>query len=127
MERSDSTSRSGPTAAVHDARPPRNQAIESLRVVAAFGIVAFHAKVAGAQAFYAGLVVFLFLAPMFEAGPNWLRKRGTGELARTLLLPYAFWYLFYLAANFFVGKPLFVDWVFISVLAAGPSLGIFGS
>ncbi|MES2699826.1 MAG: acyltransferase family protein [Pseudomonadota bacterium] len=106
-------------------RPARNQAIELLRTGAALGIVAFHAAIDGAAVFYAGLVVFLFLASMMEVGPNWERPRTAPQLARRLLIPFVFWYLVYLAANVAFGRPPFPSLHPLTVIFAGPSVHLW--
>ncbi|MGD9811233.1 MAG: acyltransferase family protein [Sphingobium sp.] len=85
---------------------PRNQALEALRIVAALGIVAFHAHAPGYDVAYAGLVVFLILAPMFETGANWHRRRSLRDLAVTLLIPWLFWFLVYAAINMMRGRAM---------------------
>lgn len=94
----------------------RNQSIEALRIVAAFGVVAFHGKVSPVEAYYGGLVVFLALSPMFEMGANFARKRSAAELATTFLVPFAFWFPIYGLVNLAKGKP---------VLIANDALGLF--
>lgn len=80
-------------------KSPRNQAIEALRIAAAFGIIAYHAGAAFHELAYAGLIVFLILSPMLDTRYNFHRRRSLGELARALLLPWAFWLVFYGALN----------------------------
>lgn len=86
-------------------RERRNQAIELLRLVAAFGVVAFHSPVAGKDLAYAGLAVFVLLSPMVDARYNWERRRSTRELAKLLLVPWVFWCAAYLAIGSSTGKP----------------------
>jgi hypothetical protein len=80
-------------------RVVRNQAIEALRILSAFGIVVFHAHAPGFDLAYAGLVVFLALSPMFECSANWHRVRSAASLATTLLAPWAFWFVVYGLVN----------------------------
>ncbi|WP_157132693.1 acyltransferase family protein [Novosphingobium nitrogenifigens] len=76
-------------------KPVRNQAIETLRILAAFGIVAYHSNAPFHNLAYAGLIVFLILSPMVDVRYNWGRPRSVGQLARTLLAPWAFWMAIY--------------------------------
>lgn len=92
-------------------RTPRNQAVELLRIAAAFGIIAFHAQAPGAGLFYAGLVFFVLLSPLMDVAKRWDRTRTAGQLAWALLVPWLFWTLAYGALNLALGKPL---------LGAGP-------
>ena len=73
----------------------RNQAIELLRIVSAYAIIGYHSNYSGHNVFYTGLVVFAILSPMLDAGVNWYRPRSAAMLAKALLLPWAFWMLFY--------------------------------
>ncbi len=95
----------------------RNQNIEILRIVAAFGVVAFHAGVDPVDVYYAGLVVFLALSPMFEMGANFPRRRSAGELAKTFLLPFAFWFPVYGLVNVVKHKPFLLENSLLGVLA----------
>ena len=106
-------------------RQGRNQLVEALRIVAAFGIVVFHAGGPAAELGYAGLVVFLFLSPYFAVGPNRGRPSPVAALGRALLLPFAAWYAVYLAANWAFGRPLFVSDQLPGVLLAGPSIHLW--
>lgn len=87
-------------------RPSRSQAIESLRIASAFGIVAFHARAPLPDLTYAGLVIFLTLSPMMDTLFNWERVRSVKNLADRLLAPWAFWSLAYALFNFVSHKPL---------------------
>ncbi|PLK25102.1 hypothetical protein C0V72_02040 [Porphyrobacter sp. TH134] len=71
----------------------RNQNIEVVRIIAAFGIVLVHSGATGAQIGYSGLVAFTMLATYF-AGSD------PAKLARRVLVPWAFWSMFYLAWRF---------------------------
>ena len=102
----------------------RNQAIEGLRVLAAFAIVAFHAQGEGYRWFYSGLVVFLFLSAMFAMAPA-SRERRPRELALRLLVPFAFWSVVYGALNLALGRPLFVQDHPASILLAGTSFHLW--
>ena len=76
-------------------KPARNQAIEALRIVSAYGIIAYHSGARFHDLAYSGLIVFLILAPAVDVQFNWERTRSAGQLARTLLMPWAFWWLAY--------------------------------
>jgi surface polysaccharide O-acyltransferase-like enzyme len=65
----------------------RNQNVEILRVLAAFGIVWFHAKAPGSDIAYSGLTVFLALSAYFEAARR--EHHGIRDLAVKLLVPWA--------------------------------------
>ncbi|QDH33906.1 hypothetical protein [Porphyrobacter sp. YT40] len=64
-----------------------------VRIAAAFGIVLFHSGASGSALGYSGLIAFTALATHFAAG-------DTGKLARRLLVPWAFWTVFYLVWRF---------------------------
>jgi hypothetical protein len=83
-----------------DDAPRRIQAIELLRILSAFGIVAYHARAPFHDVAYSGLIVFLVLSPMLEARLNWDRQRPTTLLARKLLAPWAFWMTVYGVFNY---------------------------
>ncbi len=77
----------------------RNQSIELIRIAAAFGIVLFHSGASGAEFGYAGLIAFTMLATYF-GGSN-------GKLGRRLLVPWAFWSVFYIGWRMLAdGTPL---------------------
>lgn len=71
----------------------RNQTLELLRIVAAFGIVLFHARAPLADFGYSGLVVFVALSAYF-AGE---RRKG---FAQKILVPWLFWMAIYGITNF---------------------------
>ncbi|MCT2400589.1 acyltransferase [Novosphingobium mangrovi (ex Huang et al. 2023)] len=85
------------SATTEKAKPKaqRNQTVEALRVLSAFGIVVFHGGGEWAPLAYTGLIVFVALSPMIDANYNWERIRPTAALARSLLLPWAFWMAVY--------------------------------
>ncbi|WP_120077451.1 acyltransferase family protein [Aurantiacibacter odishensis] len=78
---------------------PRNQNVELLRIIAAFGIVVFHAQGEYAPVGYAGLVIFLFLSPFYDASA-WEKQRNLPTLAVRLLLPWAVFLAVHGALNF---------------------------
>lgn len=83
----------------------RNANLEILRIIAAFGIIAFHAQVPDKDVPYAGLIVFLALSPLVDARFNWTRTRPVSNLAKVLLVPWTFWFAIYAAANVVMHKP----------------------
>lgn len=96
----------------------RNQAIESLRILSAFGIVVFHARAPGYEIFYSGLVVFLALSPMFETSTNWHRIRSVTSLAKTFMIPWLFWFVVFGVLNAVTHKPILSGgWNVLGVLA----------
>jgi fucose 4-O-acetylase-like acetyltransferase len=88
-------------------RLPRNAAIEMLRIVAAFEIIAYHSKAPFNDFMYSGLIVFLILSPFLECGVNWQRRRPIIGLAKSFLLPWLFWLLIYGVLDRLAHKPLF--------------------
>ncbi|WP_260599068.1 hypothetical protein [Sphingomonas endolithica] len=96
-------------------KPDRVQAIELLRIVAAYGIVAYHAQAPLHDLAYAGLVIFLILSPMLDLRFNLDRIRSPAALARALLLPWAFWMVVYGAVNLAQHRP-FVEASFMGIL-----------
>jgi hypothetical protein len=87
-------------------RTKRNQAVETLRIVCAYGIVQFHAHAGEWHFAYTGLIVFIVLSPMIDVLINWDRIRSPAALARSLLVPWAFWMIVYGAVNLALHKPL---------------------
>lgn|GEM_PF-949632 len=77
----------------------RNQGIELVRILAAFAIVWYHSKAPGSEISYSGLSAFLILTMLFEVGGNWSRRARIAELARRLLIPWAFWFGVFGAIN----------------------------
>jgi fucose 4-O-acetylase-like acetyltransferase len=89
-------------------RPPsitRNVNVEILRIIAAFGIVAYHASAPAKDIPYAGLIVFLALSPLVDAKFNWSKVRPVKSLAKVLLVPWIFWLIVYAIANVAFHKP----------------------
>lgn len=103
---------------------PRNQAIEALRILAAFAIVAFHAQTGDYRWWHSGLVVFVFLAAMFGSIPR-DEPRPVLPILRRLLVPFVFWYAVYLAANFVLGRPLLLADNWVTAVLAGPSFHLW--
>lgn len=85
-------------------KAPRNQAIEALRIIAAYGIVAFHSGARFHDVAYSGLVVFLILSPMADVRFNLHRVRSVGHLARILMIPWLFWWVVYGIRNIAIHK-----------------------
>jgi peptidoglycan/LPS O-acetylase OafA/YrhL len=85
-------------------RPRRDQAIEFLRVIAALGIVFFHAKTGFSEIGYAGLVAFLVLSLSLEVGINYERKRSIKNLALTFIIPFLIWSVIYALLNLARGR-----------------------
>lgn len=83
----------------------RNLNVEILRIIAAFGIVAYHTSVPAKEIPYAGLIVFLALSPLVDAKFNWSKMRPVSNLAKVLLLPWIFWLIVYAIANVAFQKP----------------------
>jgi len=83
----------------------RTQSVEALRIVAAFGVVAFHSFVPGRDIAYAGLVCFLILLPYVDLKYCSHRVRSVAQLARVLLVPWMFWMLAYGALNILLQRP----------------------
>lgn len=99
----------------------RNQAIEVLRILSAFGIVAYHANVPGKDVAYAGLVAFLIMAPYVDLRYNYDKIRSSLDLARTLLIPWAFWWVFYGILHFALHHAFFSETNPISNILYGTS------
>jgi len=85
----------------------RDQSIELLRVFAALGIVWFHSTAPGYIIGYAGLEVFILITFYFELGPNLNRGVSPLDLAKRLLVPWAFWWCVYAALFTALKRPIF--------------------
>jgi hypothetical protein len=85
----------------------RNQAIEILRVLAAYGIVAYHSGAPFKNVAYSGLTAFLILSPYLDLALSWDRPRKPMLLAKTFLAPWLFWWLFYGVRNIVVNHKTF--------------------
>lgn len=72
---------------------PRNQAVEALRIAAAFAVVVFHSQVLGAS--FGGLTAFILISMTFEAASRPRDSANARALATRLLLPWAFWFAVY--------------------------------
>ena len=97
----------------------RNPLIEALRIPAAFGIVAFHAKAPGFEAYYAGLLFFMLLSPLVDLHYRADRPRSSMAIARPLLLPWLFWMLAYAVVNLLLGRPALPDGPIVLALLMG--------
>ncbi|MFT3976193.1 MAG: acyltransferase [Sphingomonas bacterium] len=85
----------------------RNQAIEMLRIFAAFEIVSYHSMAPFHNLTYSGLIVFLILSPLMDTRYNWGRRRNIGKLSLQFLLPWFFWILIYGVKNIVTHKTFF--------------------
>ncbi|MDI4657194.1 acyltransferase [Xanthobacter autotrophicus] len=83
-----------------------NEFIEVLRIIAAFGIVAYHGKAPFHDFTYSGLIIFLILSPYVDCDYNWGRKRSVLDIAKKLLIPWALWMIIYGVLNLVMRKPL---------------------
>ena len=104
----------------------RNQAVECLRIVSAFGIVWFHSGLEGNTVAYSGLFVFLTLSSYFVtiAGPK--DSKIVAARASRLLLPWTFWFLFYAVENVIRGHSIFpITYNYISDVFAGPQIHLW--
>jgi hypothetical protein len=98
----------------------RNNWIEALRVIAAFGIVWFHADIPGRRIAYSGLALFLALSTYLECQRDPDRPLELGKLASRLLTPWAAFYAFYVVLDLVRHR----DWVQgnpLSWVLEGPS------
>ena len=94
---------------IKEIKKPRLQFIELLRIISAFGIIAYHSKAPFQDFAYSGLIVFLILSPMIDTRFNWNRVRTGRVLARSLLVPWAFWMAVYGIINKLQHKPILPD------------------
>jgi hypothetical protein len=78
----------------------RNQNIEIVRIIAAFGIVLFHSRATGSDLGYSGLVAFTILSTFFAG-------TGTAKLAKRVLVPWVFWSVFYAGWRFAADGSMF--------------------
>jgi hypothetical protein len=77
----------------------RNQAIECLRIVSAFGIVWFHSGLVGHAFAYSGLIVFLILAAYYATTAIPTQEKDFNDRVVRLIFPWAFWFVIYAIAN----------------------------
>jgi len=82
------------TLAPVNARSQRRQEVEVLRIVSAFGIVWYHTASVGRDFAYVGLIAFL-ITSMYFATRHAVAPKSVASRARTLLIPWAIWFLFY--------------------------------
>lgn len=80
----------------------RNQNVEIVRILAAFGIVWFHSGAPWAAVGYSGLITFTALATYFASA-------GSAKLARRILVPWLFWTVFYLGWRFAADGDPFIE------------------
>lgn len=69
----------------------RNQYVELLRIISAYGIVVYHSGAYGHDVALSGLVIFLVISPMFEVEANWGRIRNIISLTKIFIIPWIFW------------------------------------
>jgi hypothetical protein len=103
------TDRQAQPRAVGAGASSRDQSIETLRILATFGTVAYHAGAPFHEFAYSSLIVFLALSPMVDTRFNWDRRRPVEALVAALLIPWAFWTLLYGAVNLLLHRPLFPE------------------
>lgn len=101
--------------------PKRNVNFEILRIMAAFGIVSYHANAPMKDIPYAGLVVFLALSPLVETKFNWTNIRHLTHFSKSLLIPWTFWFIVYAGANWVIGKPPLPEGYSLASLLYGSS------
>lgn len=77
----------------------RNPIIETLRIISAFGVVAYHSKVPGMDIAYAGLIVFIILSPYVDLNYLANQRRPAKIIAKTFLSPWLFWMVAYGVIN----------------------------
>lgn len=87
----------------------RNQAIELLRILGAFGIVWYHSDIAGHEIAYASLGIFIIVSTYFESVRRGDRTLQLGALARRFLIPWLFWFAVYAALNLLRGKAVWIE------------------
>jgi hypothetical protein len=104
----------------------RNQAIECLRIAAAFGVVWFHSGLDGKLIAYSGLVVFLALSAYFVTVAPSTKTKTASDLAIRLLVPWVCWFVVYSAINYFRGLPIFrASNGLISDILVGPAMHLW--
>lgn len=76
-------------------KPERSAFIDAIRIISAFGIVAFHSRVGAPEirsVFYAGLVCFIILSVWFTLRSPAKDFRGHLRSLQRLLFPWAVWF-----------------------------------
>ena len=100
----------------------KNQTIEMLRIVSAFGIVWFHSTGLYIDYAGAGLVAFAVMSGYFEGGQNISRTKPISALAKQFLIPWLIWFVFFAIINIARRQPLIpLDDGLISGILTGPS------
>lgn len=99
--------------------------IEFFRIVAAFGIVWFHAELDVWRSIaYGGLIYFVILTSYFSMISN--RQYAFFDRVRRILFPYFFWFIFYLLLLFLANKSINPkDHVLLSYIVASPSIHLW--
>jgi len=89
-------------------------------------VVAYHSQVAGLEAAYAGLVVFVVLSVYLAVTVQAARPPTLASRARRLLLPWAVWFLFYGSFNLATGRALIpLEGGIVAGVLAGPSIHLW--
>jgi len=109
----------------------RNYNVDRLRILATFGIVWFHTVgIPGRHVAYAGLAIFIMLSFAYVTlrSPMATSAAILSERFKRLLLPWAFWWLIYLAAK--MGKSVLSNTPFsadidLGWILAGPSIHLW--
>lgn len=96
----------------------RNQAVEALRILAAFWVVVFHSHVLGIT--FGGMSTFIVVTMYFEARPDKSGSPDVAALATKLLIPWAFWYCFFWMLEARDGA-LYSPTNLVSAILEGPS------
>ena len=115
---------------VASAKSPRNGSIEYLRLIAAFGIVWFHAAAPLPDLGYAGLPMFVALLAVFawNSKPNATFRSTIMGKARRLLLPWLAWCAVYAALKLAVaindGGPIEIEYN-LAYLLVGTSIHLW--
>ncbi|MFG1275743.1 acyltransferase family protein [Xanthobacter flavus] len=99
----------------------RNQLLEMLRIVAAYGIVAYHAKTPLHDLVYSGLIIFLVLSPLVDIHYRWKNPRSAAQLANVLLIPWFFWSMIYALINIVTNRPMIVTGDLVTGILYGTS------
>jgi len=98
---------------------PRNQAIEILRIVSAYGVVAFHAHVPFYDLAYSGLTIFLILLTYVDCAFNWEARRSILSLSKSLLVPWLIWMIVCAAWNVRTHKPVLLVHPWVAGILSG--------